>query len=427
MQKQENIDQLDEESSNSLFDAGENENNYKKSKILDTDSQDEEEQKNDDKNENDQDKKIQNLSKNTLSKQESKELAKKHAHEITEDEKKSLLRKRKICGFVQGCDSIENYEKLNKIHEGVYGVVYRAKDKLLNQICAIKKVKIDREKEKEGFPITSIREFNILLSLKHENIVGVKRIVVGPDLDKIFMIMEYCEHELKDLIDGMKFQFSEAEIKCLMQQFLKAMKYLHQKNIFHRDLKTSNILYTNKGVLKVCDFGLGRKFLGDKKAYTAVVVTLWYRAPELLLGNEKYNLSIDMWSVGCIFAELILRTPIFKGQGEMDQLQKIFEVVGTPSELSWKGWTQLKHARAVLKFPKYENKLKEVIGNSISEEGIDLLKQLLALDPARRITAAKALEHPWFKKMPLPQQTDLMPTFPDSNDIARDQRKKVKK
>lgn len=166
-------------------------------------------------------------------------------------------------------------------------MVYRARDKLTNEQCAIKKVKINREKEREGFPITSIREFNILLAMNHPNIVKVSQVVVGSNLDKIFMVMEYMDHELKDLISNSKYYFSESEIKCLMKQLLDGIDYIHQKNIMHRDLKTSNILYNNKGYLKVCDFGLGRKCLGKQKEYTPTVVTLWYRAPEILLGCSK--------------------------------------------------------------------------------------------------------------------------------------------
>lgn len=223
----------------------------------------------------------------------------------------AMLAKRKRCPLIEGCNSIENYIHLNYIHEGVYGVVYRAKDKLTGEIYAIKKTKLG--KEREGFPITSIREFNLLLSMQHPNIVNVKEVVVGSTLDKIYFVMEYVEHELKNIIEYMNCKFDLAEVKSLMRQLLKAMEYLHVKNIMHRDLKTSNILYSNKGCLKVCDFGLARRHMGLSRSYTPVVVTLWYRAPELLLGNDRYTTAIDMWSVGCIFAELVLGGALFRG------------------------------------------------------------------------------------------------------------------
>ena len=139
-----------------------------------------------------------------------------------EEHSNTLLKKRKICGLIEGCDSIENYFYLNKIHEGVYGIVFRAKDKITGDIYAIKKVKLNKE-SKEGFPITSIREINILLSLKHPNIVNLKEVAVGSSLDKIYVVMEYMEHELKDLMDHTKYSFSQSEIKCLVKQLLEGI------------------------------------------------------------------------------------------------------------------------------------------------------------------------------------------------------------
>ena len=151
------------------------------------------------------------------------------------------------------------------------------------------------------------------MSLKHENIVNIKEIVIGSSLDKIYVVMEYMEHELKDLMDNINYKFKQSEIKSLVKQLLLGLDYLHSRFIMHRDLKTSNLLYNNKGILKICDFGLARKFYTSLKVYTLPVVTLWYRAPELLLGWDKYSAAIDMWSVGCIFAELILKEPLFRG------------------------------------------------------------------------------------------------------------------
>lgn len=147
---------------------------------------------------------------------------KQSSKDSEEEHSNTLLKKRKICGLIEGCDSIENYFYLNKIHEGVYGIVFRAKDKITNEIYAIKKVKLNKD-QKEGFPITSIREINILLSLKHPNIVNLKEVAVGSSLDKIYVVMEYIEHELKDLMDHTKYNFSISEIKCLMRQLLEGL------------------------------------------------------------------------------------------------------------------------------------------------------------------------------------------------------------
>ena len=177
--------------------------------------------------------------------------------------------------MLQGCRSVDEFERLNRIDEGTYGVVYRARDKKTGEIVALKKVKM--EKEKEGFPMTSLREINILLSLHNTSIVDVKEVVVGSSLDSIFMVMEYMEHDLKGLMETMKQPFSQSEVKCLMLQLLEGVKYLHDNWVLHRDLKTSNLLLNNRGDLKICDFGLARQYGSPLKPYTHLVVTLWYR------------------------------------------------------------------------------------------------------------------------------------------------------
>lgn len=177
--------------------------------------------------------------------------------------------------MLQGCRSVDEFERLNKIDEGTYGVVYRARDKKTGEIVALKKVKM--EKEREGFPLTSLREINILLSFHHPSIVDVKEVVVGSSLDSIFMVMEYMEHDLKALMETMKQPFSQSEVKCLVLQLLEGIKYLHDNWVLHRDLKTSNLLLNNRGELKICDFGLARQYGSPLKPYTHLVVTLWYR------------------------------------------------------------------------------------------------------------------------------------------------------
>ncbi|XP_071690921.1 cyclin-dependent kinase G-2-like isoform X2 [Rutidosis leptorrhynchoides] len=241
--------------------------------------------------------------------------------------------------MLQGCRSVDEFERLNKIDEGTYGVVYRAKDKKTGEVVALKKVKM--EKEREGFPLTALREINVLLSFHHPSIVDVKEVVIGSNLDSIFMVMEYMEHDLKALMETMKQPFSQSEVKCLMLQLLEGTKYLHDNWVLHRDLKTSNLLMNNRGELKICDFGLARQYGSPLKPYTHLVVTLWYRAPELLLGTKLYSTAIDMWSLGCIMAELLSKQPLFNGKTEFDQLDKIFKTLGTPNEAIWPGYSKL--------------------------------------------------------------------------------------
>lgn len=332
--------------------------------------------------------------------------------------------------MLQGCRSVEEFERLNKIDEGTYGVVYRAKDKKTGEVVALKKVKM--EKEREGFPLTSLREINILLSFHQPSIVDVKEVVVGSNLDSIFMVMEYMEHDLKALMETMKQPFSQSEVKCLMLQLLEGTKYLHDNWVLHRDLKTSNLLLNNRGELKICDFGLARQYGSPLKPYTHLVVTLWYRAPELLLGAKQYSTAIDMWSLGCIMAELLSKQPLFNGKTEVDQLDKIFKTLGTPNETIWPGFSKLpgvkvnfvKHQYNLLrrKFPATSFTGSPVL----SDAGFDLLNKLLTYDPEKRISAEAALNHEWFREVPLPKSKDFMPTFPAQHAHDRRTRRVMK-
>ncbi|KAL1203984.1 Cyclin-dependent kinase G1 [Cardamine amara subsp. amara] len=320
-----------------------------------------------------------------------------------------------------GSRSVNNFQKLNKINEGTYGIVYKARDEKTKEIVALKKIKMkeDRFEEEYGFPLTSLREINILLSCNHPSIVNVKEVVVGGKNESdVYMVMEHLEHDLRGVMDRMKQPFSTSEVKCLMMQLLEGMKYLHTNWIIHRDLKPSNLLMNNAGELKICDFGMARQYGSPIKPYTQMVVTQWYRPPELLLGAKEYSTAVDMWSIGCVMAELLSQKPLFPGKSELDQLQKIFAVLGTPNEAIWPGFSSFPNAKA--KFPAQPyNMLRKkfpaisfVGGQILSERGFDLLNGLLTLDPEKRLTVEEALNHGWFREVPLPKSKDFMPTFP---------------
>ncbi|XP_062168327.1 cyclin-dependent kinase G-2-like [Alnus glutinosa] len=326
----------------------------------------------------------------------------------------SSLRTQRGINMLQGCRSVYEFEMLNKINEGTYGIVYKAKDKKTGQIVALKKVKMGIEKE-GGFPLSSLREINILSSFNHPSVVDVKEVVLD-DFDTVFMVMEYMEYDLKCLLGDMKQPFSISEVKCLMLQLLEGVKYLHDNWVLHRDLKTSNLLVSKEGELKICDFGLSRQYGSPLKPFTPVVVTLWYRAPELLLGTKQYSTAIDMWSVGCIMAELVGKEPLFKGKNEVDQLGKIFQILGAPNEETWPGLTKLPGVRPNIK--QMHNLLRKKFparsftGSPVlSNLGFDLLSKLLAYDPEKRITAEAALNHDWFREVPLPR-SDFKLNFP---------------
>ncbi|XP_061366564.1 cyclin-dependent kinase G-2-like [Gastrolobium bilobum] len=325
-----------------------------------------------------------------------------------------LIHMQRNTNMLQSSRSVCEFEMIKKINEGTYGVVYKAKDKKTGEIVALKKVKMNLERD--GFPLSALREMNILLSSNHPSIVDVKEVVVD-DFDGTFMVMEYMEYDLKGLMEVKKQPFSIGEIKSLMMQLLQGVKYLHDNWVLHRDLKTSNILLNKDGELKICDFGLSRQYGSSPKPYTPVVVTLWYRAPELLLGAKEYSTAIDMWSVGCIMAELVAKEPLFRGKTELEQLDKIFRTLGTPNEKIWPGLSKLPRSKVNFVKQPYNMLRKKFPAASftgshvLSELGFDLLKQLLNYDPEKRITAEAALLHDWFQEAPLPK-SDFKHIFP---------------
>jgi serine/threonine protein kinase len=227
-----------------------------------------------------------------------------------------------------GCRSVDSFQKINRIGEGTYGYVYRAIDKETSGVVALKRLIMHNE-DYDGFPLTSLREIKLLKRCNHPNIVKLIDIVVGSKRDAVFLMFEYCEHDLAALLTGVKNPFKESEIKCLVQQLLSAVEYIHRNWIIHRDIKLSNLLYNSKGQLKLADFGLARTMSQPSPvALTQKVVTLWYRSPELLLGCETYTLAVDIWSVGCIMGELLLNRPMLAGDDELQQLQLVFKLLG---------------------------------------------------------------------------------------------------
>uniref|UniRef100_A0A8C6L4K4 cyclin-dependent kinase n=1 Tax=Nothobranchius furzeri TaxID=105023 RepID=A0A8C6L4K4_NOTFU len=318
---------------------------------------------------------------------------------------------------LQGCRSVEEFQCLNRIEEGTYGVVYRAKDKKTDEIVALKRLKM--EKEKEGFPITSLREINTILKAQHPNIVTVREIVVGSNMDKIYIVMNYVEHDLKSLMETMKQPFLPGEVKTLMIQLLRGVRHLHDNWILHRDLKTSNLLLSHKGILKIGDFGLAREYGSPLKPYTPVVVTLWYRSPELLLGAKEYSTAVDMWSLGCIFGELLTQKPLFPGKSEIDQINKIFKDLGSPSEKIWPGYSELPAVKK-MSFTEYPyNNLRKRFGALLSDQGFDLMNKFLTYCPSKRISADEGLKHEYFRETPLPIDPSVFPTWPAKSEQQR--------
>lgn len=318
------------------------------------------------------------------------------------------------------CRSVSDFEKLNRVGEGTYGIVYRARDRRSNSIVALKKMRM--EKEKNGIPISGLREINILLNLRHDNIVEMTEVVVGRSLESIFLVMEYCEQDLASLLDNMSSPFTEAQVKCIMIQLLKGLRYLHENFIIHRDLKVSNLLMTDKGCVKIADFGLARKYAFPVQPMTPQVVTLWYRAPELLLGSKKQTTTLDMWSTGCIFGELLAHKPLLPGRSEIHQLELIIELFGTPSEAIWPGFDDLPGMADInLKKQPYNNVRHTFPW--LTDAGIRLLNFLFMYDPEKRGSAEDALDSSYFKEQPYPCDVEFMPSFPHHRLKRKDEGK----
>jgi len=233
---------------------------------------------------------------------------------------------------------LPNYQLMEKVGEGTYGEVFKAKDRVTGKYVAIKKIRLDAEDE--GVPSTSIREISLLKELNQDpNIVRLEDVIHSKN--RLYLVFEFIDFDLKKYIDTVKSDIAPQLVKSYMFQLLRAMFFCHSHRIIHRDLKPQNLLIDKNGKLKVADFGLARAFGVPLRQYTHEVVTLWYRAPEILLGSKMYATPVDIWSLGCIFAELVSRTALFPGDSEIDELYKIFRVLGTPSDTVWPGVTKL--------------------------------------------------------------------------------------
>ncbi|KAK2014697.1 Pkinase-domain-containing protein [Colletotrichum eremochloae] len=283
------------------------------------------------------------------------------AHDASDNNEGAAKLMRFPSGRWGKCRSVENYDKLNDIEEGTYG---------------------------------------------------------------IFLVLEFVEHDLKSILEDMPEPFLLSEVKTLLQQLTAGVAYLHDNWILHRDLKTSNLLLNNRGQLKIADFGMAR-YVGDPPPkLTQLVVTLWYRSPELLLGARAYGRAVDMWSVGCIFGELLTREPLLQGINEVDQVTKVFELCGVPTQESWPSFRSLPNARS-LRFPNTSQATGSVIRTkftTLTNAGCALLNDLLSLNPDSRPSAKEMLEHKYFREDPKPKKEGMFPTFPSKAGQERRRR-----
>lgn len=286
---------------------------------------------------------------------------------------------------------MENFQKIEKIGEGTYGVVYKARDKFNGTLVALKKIRLDADSE--GVPSTAIREISLLKELDHVNIVRLLDVVHSEK--KLYLVFEYLHQDLKKYMDSCPPPgLGENLIKSYLHQLLLGVAYCHSHRVLHRDIKPQNLLIDVQGNIKLADFGLARAFGVPVRTYTHEVVTLWYRAPEILLGSKFYSTPVDVWSLGCIFAEMITKRPLFPGDSEIDQLFRIFRTLGTPDETNWPNVTKLPDYKS--SFPKWPQQSVAIVLPHLCAEGIDLITKMMKYEPSQRISAKSALSHTYF-------------------------------
>ncbi|XP_011297181.1 cyclin-dependent kinase 12 [Fopius arisanus] len=327
---------------------------------------------------------------------------------------------------------VDVFEVIAQIGEGTYGQVYKAQDKRAAVLVALKKVRL--ENEKEGFPITAVREIKILRQLNHKNIVNLREIVTDKqdakdfrkDKGSFYLVFEYMDHDLMGLLESGMVDFNEMNNASIMKQLLDGLNYCHGKNFLHRDIKCSNILMNNRGEVKLADFGLARLYNAEdrQRPYTNKVITLWYRPPELLLGEERYGPAIDVWSCGCILGELFWKKPLFPGNAEMQQLEMISRVCGTPTPAVWPSVIKLPLFHLLKAKKTHRRRLREDF-SFMPALALDLLDKMLELDPDKRITASEALKSAWLRNvqpelMPAPE----LPTWQDCHELWSKKRRK---
>ncbi|KAG8227782.1 hypothetical protein J437_LFUL006416 [Ladona fulva] len=300
---------------------------------------------------------------------------------------------------------LKRYEKIEFLGEGQFATVYKAKDTETDTIVAVKKIKVgSRAEAKDGINRTALREIKLLQELKHPNIIGL-RDVFGHK-SNVSLVFDFMDTDLEVIIKDNSIVLTPANVKAYILMTLQGLEYLHVNWILHRDLKPNNLLVNSKGILKIGDFGLAKFYGSPNRIYTHQVVTRWYRSPELLFGARMYATGVDMWATGCILAELLLRVPFLPGETDLDQLTRIFQTLGTPTEEMWQGVSQLP---AYVQFKMFVGTPLKHIFSAASDDLLDLLEKLLSMNPNKRCTCDAALQMPYFRNKPYPTPGPQLP------------------
>lgn len=293
------------------------------------------------------------------------------------------------------------------VGSGTYGKVFKGVHVFTKELVALKKIRM--EGEKDGFPVTAIREIKLLQSLNHENVVKLQEVMV--ERNDCFMVFEYLSHDLTGLLNHPTFKPDAAMKKDLAKQLFEGLDYLHRRGVLHRDIKAANILVSNTGTLKLADFGLARFYSKSGKLdYTNRVITIWYRSPELLLGETQYGPAVDIWSAACVMVEIFTSHAIFPGDGgEINQLEKIYNVLGTPSRQDWPGIVDMHWFELLRPAERKPSTFEEKYKDRVTPAAFELLSAMFLFDPAARPSAADVLEHPYFTtEAPPPSRAEAL-------------------
>lgn len=289
------------------------------------------------------------------------------------------------------------------IGAGTYGKVFKGLNVYTRKLVALKKIKM--EGERDGFPVTAVREIKLLQSLRHPNIVNLQEVMV--EKNDCFMVFEYLSHDLTGLLNHPSYKLDPAQKKHLAKQMFEGLDYLHKRGVLHRDIKAANILVSSEGILKLADFGLARFYAKRHQLdYTNRVITIWYRSPELLLGETQYGPAVDIWSAACVLVEIFTRNAIFPGDGhEISQLDKIYDILGTPNKQDWPNLVEMPWFELLRPGYRKRNVFAEKYKDRVTPDAFDLLTALFRYDPTKRPTATEVLEHAYFTtEEPAPKQ-----------------------
>jgi CTD kinase subunit alpha len=280
------------------------------------------------------------------------------------------------------------------VGSGTYGKVFKGIHVYTKDMVALKKIRM--EGERDGFPVTAMREVKLLQSLNHANIVKLREVMV--EQNDCYMVFEYLSHDLTGLLNHPTFKLEQSHKKDLAKQLFEGLDYLHRRGVLHRDIKAANILVSNTGQLKLADFGLARFYAKRSKLdYTNRVITIWYRSPELLLGETQYGPAVDIWSAACVLVEIFTRHAIFPGDGgEINQLDKIYNVLGTPTIQDWPGIVDMQWFDLLRPTERKSSTFEEKYRDRVSPMAFELLQAMFLYDPLARPAAADVLEHPFF-------------------------------